>query len=71
MALATSAGVPSRPSGVPALSSAWSSPATSQAATARSDATPPTAMQLARMPWGPHSAAVTRVNIWSAAFDDE
>jgi hypothetical protein len=53
-----------------AAAAAVSSPATRQASTARSEETSPTATQLARMPWRPHSAAVTLVSICSAALAD-
>src|SRR5215472_4963405 len=61
-------GPPSRPSALPLAMLDVSSFATSHAALARSDATAPTAMQLALIPYRPHSAAVTRVNICSPAF---
>ena len=53
MVAATSSGRPTRPSIAPVPMTSGSMPATCQALDARSDAIPPTPMQLARIPWDP------------------
>ncbi len=64
--LAISSGVPVRRKRHARLSASISSLATFHASSTRGLAIAPAATQLARMPYLPHSAAVTLVNICSA-----
>jgi hypothetical protein len=71
MALATSSAWPTRRNGKFWLNTAISRPLCSKSFEALGVAIMPGATQLTRTPYGPHSAAATRVNIWIAALAAE